>query len=185
MRIEIADPALDAQYIRHARTETLKAVCIDPQSANVEPVPIATYLIAYDERTDQPIGMAESAMLQDVYGTYANSPYASVTDLDAYCPISEMAGMRTVFVEPEYRSSSALFLALTIGSAKLFYGRGARFGTASTRADDRYLNRLYQKMGGDRVGTFHGDSTSEPSSLFVIELQKLSQHRCMKRVMSS
>ena len=93
-----------------------------------------------------------------------------------------MAGMRTVYVEPEYRKSSCLFLALKLGSAKLFHSLGARFATASTRGTDQYLNRLYEKSGGDRVGTFDMDGVDEPSSLFVFDLEKMLSHRAMQRV---
>ena len=90
--------------------------------------------------------------------------------------------MRTVYVEPEYRTSSSVFLSLTLGSAKLFHGFGARFATASTRGADEYLNRLYEKWGGERVGTFCMNLTNEPSSLFVFDLEKLLNHRVMRRI---
>ena len=114
----------------------------------VEPVAASKYVLAYDDQTGQPIGMGESAMLGDVYGSYGDAPYAAVGDLTAFCPLSEMASMRTVYVEPEYRNNSSLFLALTLCSAKVFYRRGARFATATTRAADEYLNRLYAKWCG-------------------------------------
>ena len=70
MRIEVADLTRDADYIRHARLETLKAVCVQPRPELVEPLPVARYVLAYDERSDRPIGMGESAMLADVYKDY-------------------------------------------------------------------------------------------------------------------
>jgi hypothetical protein len=182
MRIAIANHQNDASYIRHARIETLKAVCVDPHPSLVDPVPVAKYVFAYDERTGQPIGMSESAMLSDVYDSYDDAPYASVSDLNAYCPLGQMASMRTVFVETEYRTSSPLFLALTLGSALLFHRFGARFATATTRGADQYLNRLYEKWGGDRVGTYDMDLTNEPTSLFVFDLEKTLRHRTMRRV---
>ena len=182
MRIAIAHAQEDASYIRHARIETLKAVNIDPHPSMLQPTPVAKYLFAYDDRTGEPIGMGESAMLSDVYGSYDDSPYASLCDLNNYCPLHEMAGMRTVFVEPEYRNHSSLFLALALGSAKLFHSLGARFATASTRGADQYLNRMYEKIGGDRVGTFCMDRINEPSSLFVFDLVKVLSHRAMQRV---
>ena len=182
MRIAIAHAQKDASYIRHARTETLKAVNTDPHPSMLEPTPVAKYLFAYDDQTGEPIGMGESAMLSEVYYTYEDSPYASLCDLNVYCPLSKMTGMRTVYVEPEHRNNSCLFLALTIGSAKLFHSFGARFATASTRAADQYLNRLYEKWGGDRVGTFRMDGINEPSSLFVFDLEKMLSHRVMQRV---
>ena len=182
MRIAVAHAQDDASYIRHARRETLKSLQVDPHPSLLEPTPIAKYVFAYDDQTGQPIGMGESAMLRDAYGTYDDSPYACLADLNSYCPVQEMAGMRTVFVEAEYRTNSSLFLALTLGSAKLFYGLGARFATASTRAADHYLNRLYEKWGGDRLGTFCLGGFEEPSSLFVFDLEQMLNHRAMRRV---
>jgi hypothetical protein len=127
--------------------------------------------------------MGESAMMIDADGgSYENTPYRSVCDLNDFCPPSQMAGMRTVYVEAEYRTSSSIFLALTLGSAQLFYQLGARCATASTRGSDTYLNRLYEKWGGDRVGTFRSDMTDEPSSLFVFNLEKMLSHRATQRV---
>lgn len=182
MKIAIADHEQDADYIRHARMETLKAVCVDPHPSLVDVLPIAKYVFAYDERIGQPIGMGESAMLSDVYDSYGDAPYASICDLSSYCPLSQMASMRTVFVEPEYRTSNSVFLSLTLGSAKLFHSFGARFATATTRGADQYLNRLYEKWGGDRVGTFCMDLTNEESSLFVFDLEKMLNHRAMQRI---
>jgi hypothetical protein len=182
MRIAIAHHEKDAAYIRHARIETMKAVNFDAHPSMFEPTPVAKYVFAYDDRTGEPVGMGESAMLSDVYESYEDSPYASLCDGNTYCPFHEMAGMRTVYVEPEYRSNSSLFLALTLGSAKLFYSFGARFATASTRGTDQYLNRLYEKWGGKRIGTFCMDDKNEPSSLFVFDLEKMLSHRAMSRV---
>lgn len=182
MRIALADLEKDASYIRHARIETLKAVRLDPHPSLVEPMAVSKYVLAYDDETGQPIGLGESAMLSDVYDSYDDAPYASLGNLNAYCPLSQMAGMRTVFVEPEHRSSSSLFLALALGSAQLFHGFGARFATATTRGDDAYLNRLYAKLGGDRVGTYDMDLTNEPSSLFVFDIEEMLGHRAMRRI---
>jgi hypothetical protein len=183
MRIALADHEKDASYIRHARIETLKALRLDPHPSLVEPMAVSKYVLAYNDESGQPIGMSESAMLSDVYASYHDAPYGSLCDLNTYCSLSQMAGMRTVFVEPEHRASSSLFLALTLGSARLFYGFGARFATATTRADDEYLNRLYEKSGGDRIGTYVMDLTNEPVSLFVFDLEKMLGHRAMRRVM--
>ena len=81
MRIAIDHHEKDASYIRHARTETLRALCIDPHPSMVEPVAVSKYVFAYDDQTGQPIGMGESAMLGHVYGSYDDTPYASVGDL--------------------------------------------------------------------------------------------------------
>ena len=184
MRIAVGHHEDHATYIRHARTETLRSLCIEPHPALVEPVAASKYVFAYDDQSGQAIGMGESAMLGDIYDSYHDTPYATLGDLTAFCPLSEMASMRTVYVEPEYRNNSSLFLALTLCSAKVFHGYGARFATATTRADDAYLNRLYSKWCGERVGTFRMELTNEPSSLFVFDLERMLSHRAMRRVES-
>lgn len=182
MRIAVGHHQRDAKYIRHARIQTLKAVRLAPHPSLIEPVAASKYVLAYDDQTGQPIGMGESAMLRDVYESFDDTPYASVCDLNAFCPLSQMAGMRSVFIEPAHRHNSSLFLALTLCSAKLFYSFGARFATATTRAADPYLNRLYAKWCGERLGTFSMDLTQEPSSLFVFDLEKMLNHRAMQRI---
>ena len=181
MKIAIANPEFDATYIRHARIETLKSVDVEPRPALINPLPIATYLFAYNDQ-GQSIGMGETAMLSDVYDSYADTPYASVGDLDAICPLNQMASMRTVFVEPKYRRSNLIFPALTFGTAKLMYEKGARFATATTSGTDQYLNRLYEKCGGKKVGVFRVDENVEWSSLFVFDLEQALAHRAMQRL---
>ena len=48
MKIKLTSLEAGSGYIRHARTETLRAVNADVNSGLVEPVPCATYLLAYD-----------------------------------------------------------------------------------------------------------------------------------------
>ncbi|MCA9215403.1 MAG: hypothetical protein KDB27_20200 [Planctomycetales bacterium] len=182
MRIEIAHHEADAEYIRHARLETLRSLNVEPDPSLIEPIAVATYLIAYDDETEQPVGMAEVAMLGDIYESFDDAPYASLCDLNAYCCINRMAGMRTVYVEPEYRHKS-VFLALTIGAAKLLYSKGALYSTATTRASDQHLNRLYEKCGGERLGAV-SLGHKDPTSLFVFDLAKTASHRTLKRLTS-
>ena len=148
----------------------------------VAPVPVARYLVAYGE-SSRPAGMAESAMLSDIYGSYATSPNALICDLQRYCPIEEMATMRTVYAAPEVRGSSSLFLALTLASAKLFRGLGARYATATTGSSAHHLKKLYLKYGGDLAG--EGDVGGVDITLFVFDLEHLLRHRAFHRVASS
>lgn len=182
MRIAIADHEMDAAYIRHARVETLKSVDVEPRESLVAPLGIAKYVFAYSAE-GKAIGMGETAMLSDVYSSYADTPYAEVADLNVICPLNQMASMRTVFVEPEHRHNKLLFPALTFGTAKLFYEMGARFATATTSATEPYLNRLYEKCGGTKVGTFSINENVEQSSLFLFDLEKALAHRAMQRLM--
>lgn len=182
MKLRLADHELDSDYIRYARTETLKALRVEPHPDMLRIPPFSTCVLAVDEATGSKIGMGESAMLRDAYGSYEATPYADIRDLNDFCPLEQMGGMRTVFVEQAYRTSNSAFLALTLGSIVLFYGRGARFATASTRSGDEYLNRLYAKWGGERVGTFCVGGIAEPTALFVFDLTKMLNHRVMKRI---
>ena len=181
MKITLADHDQDADYIRHARRETLRALRIPATELMLGTAPFSKCVLAHYENGSHPIGMGESALLSDAYGRYENAPYAHVCDLKKYGPLNQIAGMRTVFAEPDHRQKNSLFLALTFGSAKLFYGLGARFATASTRAADQYLNSLYAKLG-EHVGTFYNDQLGEPASLYVFDLTKTLNHRIMRRI---
>lgn len=184
MRIEVVDPVVQGDYIRHARTETLKALTLEPLPALIEPVSVSTYVLAFDDITGRPIAMGESAMLSSVYGSYDDTPYAALGDLNTFCPVHEMGGMRTIFVEPEYRNNSSLFLALTLYSAKLFHQDcGARYATATTLASDVYLNTLYAKYCGTRVGKFPVAPSNELSSLYVFDIEQILSLRVARRVL--
>lgn len=181
MKIRFGSPTEDAEFIRYARTRTLEGVGVKPSAAAVEPSPFATYLFAYDGG-DQPIGMTETATVHESYGSYDQSPNSKICDLSRFCPPEQMAGMRTVYSEPKYRGSSAIFLTLTLATAKVFYERGTRFATASTSGSALHLHRLYVKYGAEFVGGRELDGID--LALYVFDVEKLVNHRAMKRVAS-
>lgn len=185
MRIEVVSADQRVDYIRYARAETIKAVGGAVTAEAIEPIPAARYVLAYGEDGSQPIGMAESAMHAAIYESYAESPYASVCDLDTVCPISQMAGIRTIFVEPEHRAKSPLFFILAAASAMVFRGYGATHSTATTNAADSYLNNLYKRVGGQLMGTSQINGFDAPSSFFLFDLEQLLEHRAMRRCMRS
>jgi len=179
MKIKLGSAEDDADYIRHACTETLKAIGITPQPAWVEPQSVAKYVLAYNE-SDLPIGLGESVVLGDVYDRYDQSPHSAICDLERYCPIQEMAFMKTVYAEPDCRGTSSIFLGLALGSAKLFHGMGARFALASTSESADGLKRLYTKLGAELAG--EGRVKGVESALFVFDLDRLLAHRAMQRI---
>lgn len=178
MEIREASCKQDADYIRCVRTATLNSLGVTPHPNLVEPVPVAKYLVAYDNA--QPVGLAESALLGDIYENYEDSPNHAVCNLNAYCPLDEMATIRTVYAEPRLRGTSSLFLSLTLASAKLFHDLGARFATATTSISADGLRRLYLKYGGEIAG--EGTIGGVETTLFVFELEYLLRHRAFKRV---
>lgn len=181
MRLRLGSYERDAVFIREARMETLRALHLDPHPSLMQFSPMSKYVLAEDSRSSVPVGLSESAMLSDVYDSYDETPYRDIADLSTYCSFSEMAGMRTIFVRRKYRASS-LFMRILLVSARLFHGFGARFATASTRAGDEYLNQLYAKCGGARVGTFCVDAVGEPSALFVFDIERMLRHPVMRRL---
>ena len=70
-------------------------------------------------------------------------------------------------------------MALCYYSAKYFSGLGATYTTATTRADDAYVNALYCKIGGKLLGT--GEYDGIESSLFVFNLHDLVANRFLAR----
>jgi hypothetical protein len=183
MKIKVRSMDAENTYIRHARRETLRAVNADVNSALVEPSPFATYLLAYEREGGRPIGMAESAFHSQVYRSYEDSPYASLCDLTEICPFARMAGMRTVYVEPEFRQRRPVFLYLVLASAFLFRHFGAEYATSTTNAADEYLNSLYTKMGGRHLGNLHMNGVYDSaSSVFLFHLDSALQHKAMRHV---
>ena len=184
MRITIANSRTDAPYIRHARLETLNACRVNPHPELVEPVPTAKYMFAYDDRAGQPVGMVECVKFGDIYDSYEESPFATVCDLGSYCPMERMSVIRTLYLEPKYRVQSSLFGSLASAAVRRVYRLGARYAIARTRAADPYLNRLYARCGGERVGTLRMELINQLSSLFVFDLDQILRHRAMRRVSS-
>ena len=128
MKIRFASAENDADYIRRVRIDTLNSLGVEPTAAMIEPVPFASYIVAHDDNSEQPRGLVESAMFRDAYGSYDNAPTNAICDLSGYCPIDHMAGIRTIYVEPEFRVGTTTFLVLALAAAQLHYGQGARFG---------------------------------------------------------
>jgi len=184
MKIRLDLPEIAGDFIRHARTETLKSVDETPTPPAVEPSPFGFYFIAYDEEDgNRPIALAESAFYDQVYPSFADSPYPASLNLDQFCPFEEMAGVRTIYVEPDCRHRSAsLYLQLILAGAQTFWELGARYVTATTNADNAYLNRLYAKTGGHALNTFRGKEFGECEvAPWVFHIDNLRQLNLMKR----
>lgn len=180
MKIRLASADTEADYIRKVRVATLEGLGINPTASMIEPIRCATYVIAYDASSRRPLGMAESAMFRDAYDRYDESPYSTICDLNSFCPVEEMAGIRTIYVEPEFRSASGIFMALALASAKLAHDQGARYATANTHGSASDLKRLYCKTGGEYIG--HTDLDGLDISLFLFELKRALNHRVYRRV---
>ncbi len=179
MKIRMTSVVTDADYIRHVRTQTLQAIGIEATSEMIQPVEFATYLVAYSDDQSR-MGLGESGMLSDVYRGYRDTPYASLCDLSRYCPIEQMASMRTIYVEPAFRGASLTFMGLALASAKLFHARGARFATASTSGSSDYLKGLYIKAGGELAGEAKIDGAGV--ALFVFDLERMLTQRIAQRL---
>lgn len=170
-----------ADYIRHARVQTLKAIGWEPEPAHIEPLSGAVYLIATAEGRDEPVGLAEAAFLRGVYRGYDELPYREVFDFRELCPFEELAGVRTVYVEPAYRSYHALYLKLILAQSKIFARLGASFAVATTDDRNAWLCGLYEKTGGERLGTFAYEASPDPVALFLFSIAELSRHRLAER----
>ena len=186
MTIRLTLPEQEPDYIRHARIETLKNIGEKVVPEAIEPQPIALTFLAYDNASDtKPIGLAEIAFHEQIYPSYAEGPYPNTCDLAQFCPFAHMAGIRTIFVEPGYRhKAAALYLQLVYAGAQVAHGLGAKFGTASTRADNHYLRRLYERTGGTQMGPFQMEGAAEEVVLFVFEITALLEHKLMRRAVA-
>lgn len=179
MKIRTTSVDTDADYIRQVRTRTLQAIGVEVTNAMIQPVEFATYLVAYSDDQSR-MGLGESGMLSDVYRGYSDTPYASLCDLSRFCPIEQMASMRTIYVEPAFRGASLTFMGLALASAKLFHDRGARFAIASTSGSSDYLKRLYMRAGGEVAGEAKIDGADV--ALFVFDLERALAQRIAQRL---
>ena len=101
MKIEVVPHHVHRDYVREARAEILGASTEHLTEHRIAPVSFAKYLFAYLDAESEPIGFAESAMHHNVYDSYEATPYGPLCDLSDFCPIEQMAGIRTIFVEPK------------------------------------------------------------------------------------
>lgn len=148
MTIKLVQPGNESEFITHARTETLRTHGEEVTPAAVAPCPFGAYYIAYNDE-NRPVAMAEVAFHDQVYQSFAKSPYPASLNLDQFCSIGKMVGIRTIYVEPEYRQrAGSLYFALILAGARTSLKLGARFATATTDAKNAYLKRLYGKTGG-------------------------------------
>jgi hypothetical protein len=181
LRVEPAESR--ASYIRHARVETLRAIGGHIAPEHIEPIPYAVYLFAL-AGGDHPIGVAEACFLQQHYASIDEVPYAASCDLQSYCPFEQLAGIRTVYAEPEARLHLGVYPKLILAMAYIFRSLGARYSTATTSAQDTQLARLYDRTGGIRAATFTvGSIKDEPLALYLFELDALLRHPAVRRMM--
>jgi hypothetical protein len=172
-----------ADYIRHARHETLRSIGAELHPELTEPLGYAVYLLAYDA-DGRTIGMAESCFLEQHYASWEQAPYAPFCDLEAICPFAQLASIRTVYAEPEARRHPGLYLKLILGSAYIFRSLGASHSMATTDASNAGLARLYDKTGGRRLATFkfkdyhHGEIAA-----YAFDLDALLRHPWAPRMM--
>ena len=184
MKIKLVLPEEEAQFIRHARTETLKDHGDRPYRASVEPTPWGLYLVAFDETNrNRPIGMVELAFLDQIYHSFEESPYPRAMNLDQLCPIKKMTGIRTIYVEPGYRRQArSIYLQLILAAARTVWALGARFVTATADVEDHYLNRLYTKTGGWALDTVPLENNSESSvTAYLFDVGRLLENKLVKR----
>jgi hypothetical protein len=173
LRVRTADEIAD--YVRHARVETLKSIRMEPHAGLIEPLSSAVYLVAHAEDRERPVALVEAAFLHQVYGGFDDLPYRSVFD-PRRCAFEELAGVRTVYVEPEFRAYHALYLKLIVGQSKIFARLGATWAVATTDDRNERLRQLYEKTGGERLGCFSYAESAEPLALFLFSITKLAEH---------
>jgi hypothetical protein len=185
IRLRVALAEDEPDYIRHARVQPVRAVGAHESEAMVAPLPYAVYLLARDA-DDRPVGLAEACFLQQHYGSWEEVPYAPFCDLPAVCPFPQLAGIRTVFAEPEARLHHGLYAYLILGMAYIFRTLGARYSTATTNAADARLARLYDKTGGARVAEFSLPGVSEGAiAVYLFDLDALLRHPATPRMQRS
>jgi hypothetical protein len=181
LRVSLAEDAAD--YIRHARTETLKAIRSHVHPDATAPIPHAVYLLAHLDGRDEPVGLAEASFLEQHYGTYDRVPYTGVADIPSICPFPQLAGIRTVYADPAFRLHHALYVKLILGQAYIFRSLGARASTATTDAANEQLARLYDKTGGRRLGEVSlGSISDHPIAVYLFDLDALLRHPMTPRM---
>jgi hypothetical protein len=182
LRVSLAEDA--AEYIRHAREETLTAIRAHVHPDVTAPIPHAVYLLARLDGRDEPVGLAEACFLEQHYGTYERVPYHDVADIPSLCPFPQLAGIRTVYADPAFRLHHALYLKLILGQAHIFRSLGARAAMATTDAADARLARLYDKTGGKRLGEVSLESISEHAlAVYLFDLDHLLRHPMTPRML--
>lgn len=67
IRLRIQPAREIESYIRHVRTETMKAIRMRPEPAFIEPIPSAVYVVAHDESKNEPVALAEAAFVSRLY----------------------------------------------------------------------------------------------------------------------
>ena len=184
MRIKLTLPETAADYIRHARSETLKSIGEEIRPELLEPAPFGMYLLAYGADEGRPLGMAEFTFYDQVYPSFGETPYPASLGLANIAPFESFVGTRTLYVEPEARSQvPPYYLLLSIAGCRFAHACGAKFTTASTNAANDYLVRLYSKTGGRLLGTYRDPAQARSElAVFVFELEKIMDHRATRRL---
>ncbi len=72
-----------------------------------------------------------------------------------------------------------------MAATHVFYTLGARYATATTDADNTYLNTLYRKSAGILQGRYATDDVECEAALYLFDLTKLVKHKAIRRVVRS
>ena len=184
MKIKLTLPEKNAEYIRHARLQTLESIGAKVSPEVLEPVPFGMYLLAYGDDESKPLGMIEGAFYNQIYDSFEHSPHPESFRLSEFGDFESFVGTRTIYVEPEARDKvPPYYLMLSIAGCQMAHQLGARFSTASTLIENDNLIQLYRKTGGKCLGSYEDKEQAKSEIIgFIFEMEKLINHPATRRL---
>lgn len=152
------------------RKEICRNIGLDENGISVSPLKQAVYIFGYIRGEQEPIGMIEIFMYDQIFESYSDSVYSHATDLGKIAPIDKLGHVRSVILLPKYQRTR-LFLLLVAGLVLVASSMGALYLTAGTGLHNLNILALHQRAGMKPLGFYIVDNS--PQQLSLLDLDPL------------
>lgn len=165
MNIRLLSAVEHANYIEKTKRSVVDELGIAPDSVASKACSHRLYLGLYDARC--PAGLFEAEFCDQVFRDVAGSPLFHLPGLAKHCKLSELANLRTIYVDPNLRRKSAAYSFLYLAMAIVLHRLGARFAIATTATRNTELISLYRKTGGRHLAQYSSTTDSQDAQAVI------------------
>lgn len=182
MEVSVIDPAQYQNQIRAMRVALLLEWGLPAQGKLSRPLSDGRYLGVFaDQNRSQLIGVCEYLLYGALSGGYAATPYGESIDLAAICPPEQMVHVRSIYLDPAFRTAYGASSRMCAWAAVEGLGAGIRYATLVTLAKATGLIAFYRKIGGRVLGNLDLPGSPLHCTLMVIELKQLLDTPAIRR----
>jgi hypothetical protein len=149
------------------RSELSRRIGFSALCRDVEPLPYAFYLFAWDTNGTEPVGMVEFFCHDQAFDSHAVSPYSQAFDLERIVPIDRILHLRALVIR-DHENEPALLRRLGEAFAHIAGKLGARYLTAEPQLLEHAFLFRCAAPGAPRTARFHTEGTRRALSLISL-----------------